>query len=269
MQTTNNTDEKSLEIVRLVYAYRFLSTQGLAALTGLPADHLQERLDTLCAGELLIRIHRPALWEETAPDVYGLDRRGADWVASESGVDRAQIKWSRTGNHVKLLFLEHTLRVNDARIAFTLAARGHPDHKLVIWREGLGIADRAPDPQDATKWLPVRPDGYFCYRVEERRAHFFLEIDLGTESNHCFRQKVRAYIAYRQSGRYRERYGAYAFRVLTVTTSERRMANLLRTTEAEGGGSMFWFTTFGQLREVAALEPCWSLANRRNLKALF
>jgi hypothetical protein len=148
-------------------------------------------------------------------------------------------------------------------------ARGHPDHKLVIWREGLGIADRAPDPQDATKWLPVRPDGYFCYRVGERRAHFFLEVDLGTESNRCFRQKVRAYIAYRQSGRYRERYGAYAFRVLTITTSERRMANLRRATEAEGGGSMFWFTTLDGTHAMACLEPIWRLPTLRYSLGLF
>lgn len=256
-------------MVLALYQYRFLTAEGICALLDLPRDVVQARLEALAAAGFLTRIRRPTLWEEPVPDVYALEQRGANLVATELGLDRAQVKWSPSRNRVKLLFLEHTLRVNDVRIAFTLAARGYHDQKLLTWRQGQQIADRVPDPDDATKWLPVRPDGYFCYRVGERRAHFFLEVDLGTETNRRYQQKVKAYIVYRQSRMYTTRYGAYAFRVLTLTTSARRLANLLRVTKAEGGGSMFWFATFGQLHEASAIETRWLVPNDARLKTLF
>ena len=65
--------------------------------------------------------------------VYCLDHRGADLVAAELGVDRAAITWKRKDNRVGWQFLEHTLAVNDVRIAFELASR-----KLGARNRGLG-----------------------------------------------------------------------------------------------------------------------------------
>jgi hypothetical protein len=88
------------------------------------------------------------------------------------------------------------------------------------------------------EWLPVRPEAYFCYRVGERRSHCFLEADLGTEANRRFRQKVSAYIAYRESGRYRERYGPYAFRsryTRGISDSSSVVRHTLDVTEERSG----------------------------------
>jgi hypothetical protein len=51
--------------------------------------------------------------------------------------------------------------------------------------------------------------------------------------------------------------------VLTVTTGERRLANLKKITEEAGGKSRFWFTTFEQLTSNTALnQPIWQIAGR-------
>jgi hypothetical protein len=53
---------------------------------------------------------------------------------------------------------------------------------------------------------------------------------------------MRAYAAYVASGAYTARYGSRGLRILTVTTSPGRLANLKRIAE-EAGKSRFWFTT--------------------------
>ncbi len=258
-------DRGDREIVLLAYGYRFLTAEQIGSLTGMEAGELGVRLERLRQNRFLARLRKPVLWEEEAgPWAYALDRVGANLVAAETGVDRAEVKWSRSRNRVQSLFLQHALSVNDARVAFTLSAQQHPDHELFAWRQGRQIADRVPDPEDGTKLLPLCPDAYLCYRVGARRSHFFLEVDLGTETNRRFREKVRAYIAYRQSGRFRERYRAYAFRVLTLTTSQKRLANLRRAAEAAGGGSMFWFGTLQAAAHGSVRNTYWQIAGPLN-----
>jgi len=70
------------------------------------------------------------------------------------------------------------------------------------------------------------PDAFFGIKATKGRSYFFLEIDMGTESNQRFGRKIVAYRQYRKTRKYTERYGFKSFRVLTVTTSEQRLENL-------------------------------------------
>jgi len=70
---------------------------------------------------------------------------------------------------------------------------------------------------------------------------------------------------YTQSGRYTERFGTHSLRVLTVTTGERRMANLKRATEEVGGGQMFWFTTIEEAQPDTILTaPIWQVVTAQD-----
>jgi len=72
-------------------------------------------------------------------------------------------------------------------------------------------------------------------------------------------RKVKTYLAYRLSGKFATRYGADQFRVLTVTTSEARLKNLVQATEAAGGRMMFYFSTFDRLGEGNVLtDEVWN-----------
>jgi hypothetical protein len=79
-------------------------------------------------------------------------------------------------------------------------------------------------------------------------------------TNRRWALRIQAYIAYRLGGRFQARYGVLSFRVLTVTTTGRRLANLLATTRRAGGGGIFWFTTFDLLTSQLPLSPIWSAA---------
>ncbi|MBM3302427.1 MAG: replication-relaxation family protein, partial [Deltaproteobacteria bacterium] len=98
---------------------------------------------------------------------------------------------------------------------------------------------------------------------------FFLEIDRATLENKRWREKVQAYQAYTESGKYTERYGTTSLRILTVTTGQKRLSNLKRTTEAAGGGGMFWFTTLEQAQAEQILTvPVWQVAGQKGLQTL-
>jgi hypothetical protein len=57
--------------------------------------------------------------------------------------------------------------------------------------------------------------------------------------------------------------------VLTVTTSDKRLANLKAVTEKVGGMGRFWFTTFGRVREADPIaDPIWFKAGSDELFAL-
>ena len=68
---------------------------------------------------------------------------------------------------------------------------------------------------------------------------------------------------------YRQRYGTDKGRVLTVTTGERRLANLKSITEDAGGRKKFWFTTFAQVSpETVLTDRIWQVASKKGLYAL-
>src|SRR4051812_20246054 len=88
-------------------------------------------------------------------------------------------------------------------------------------------------PQSGAPRAAVVPDGYFVLDSGAHLYHHFLEVDLGTVTGissvygkRDFGRKIRAYLAYYQSGQYEERYSTNKGRVLIVTSGERRLANL-------------------------------------------
>jgi hypothetical protein len=81
--------------------------------------------------------------------------------------------------------------------------------------------------------------------------------------------EIRAYQAYIDSGAYHARFGSRGLRVLTVTTSPARLANLKRIPEEVGGRSRFWFTTMPEVTpETVLTEAIWAVAGRDDRHAL-
>jgi len=251
-------DKLALRLALLLADWRFLRREQIALLLHIEGADLDRLLATLAEGEIIQAVapayHRP---EQT---VYALGRGGAALVAAQLGSDRAGLVRRPRRSGVGLLFLEHLLAINDVRLAFLRAAECHQGHRLLTWRQGGDIADRVPSPGRPGVWLPVRPDGYLAYQAATRRVDAFVEADLGTVTNKRWASRIQAYVAYRLSGRFPARYGVLSFRVLTVTTTERRLANLWHTTQKAGGRGLFWFTTFAELGRHSPLAPIWSVA---------
>lgn len=277
--------QRDLALINACYSYRALTTPQIQQLffkQGSARGQLvqcQHRLKLLYHHSYLYRDEQPTkLSEGRRSLVYFLDRQGATLLAECLRIDVSDLDWHPKNNAAGAshLFLEHLLKTNDIRIAVTLAAdqegislEGWLDDKTLKSRqmkEYVKVKDAKGNEQRAA----VIPDGYFCLRQGQHQYHHFLEADLRTVIGHTSKsgrrdwaRKIRTYLAYHETGQFQHRYAAPSFRVLTVTTGERRLDNLKRITEAAGGKSRFWFTTFDRLNTEAVLsQPIWQIAGR-------
>ena len=277
--------ERDRAILRQVYAFRLMTRDQIERLLFQPENgqtHLTKtskvraRLKLLYHHGYLERIPAPiapGVWAWRP--VYRLSRKGAQLVAGEGGTGVSRLSyWGRGDDKVhrasgaSLLFLHHALQINDVRTAITLAAQrqGYRVEKWISdWqlkseerREYVSIVGRSGQYQQRA----VIPDAYFVLNLGDRRAHFFLELDRATMSGQRWKEKVSAYLAYVRSGQYRERYQTTSLRILTVTTTAKRLENLLKATARAGGKDLFWFTTMDQIAMDTVLSsPIWLLAS--------
>lgn len=272
--------ERDREIIRQVYLYRLMTREQIERLLFPPdqgQDHptktsiARRRLKLLYQNGYLERILtpiRPALWA-TRP-VYRLAEQGAETVAAELGIAPKKLAYWGKGfdkDHraadVSLLFFEHALAINDVRIAVTLAARSK-GYRIEKWLDDNQLkSDVMKDyvtvkGQRRTERVAIIPDAYFLVDLGERRAHFFLELDRATMSSTRWKTRVLGYKTYTESGKYEQRYHTRSLRILTVTTTQARLENLKKTTEAASNQKLFWFTTLDQITpETVFIAPIW------------
>jgi hypothetical protein len=284
--------QRDIQILETLYTARYLTTQQIQALfwrplqggTWGPVKACERRMRLLYTNGLVRRIEQPVKrGEGPQPYIYALDRRGADILVVERGIEPHDIDWKPKSAEENYPFLRHLLATNDVRIALTLACEGH-GVELVSWldekelkSEGMKDYVTITTPEGKRQQTPVIPDAAFLLRWEKKRALFFVEIDCGTVTvapsrweTRGWSRKVQAYLAYADSEAYRRRYGERRARILTVTTSQLRLAHLKATTETTGGGNQFWFTTFELATNQANLltAPIWSVAGRDEPAAL-
>lgn len=272
------------KILRYVQLFRMLTREQVERLLFAPEqgrDHFtktskaRERLKLLYHHGYLERIPLPVgqgswAWQP----VYRLASKGAEIVAADLGVEKTQlVYWGKAEDRVQRttdvtsLFLTHSLRVNDIRVAVTLAAR-EKGYRVETWLDEAQLKSqerkecvRVSD-ERGSQMVAVVPDGYFVIHLGDKRAHFFVELDRATMSNPRWATRVSAYLQYVHSGKYTERYQTSSLRILTITTTEKRMLNLKETTQKAGGEGLFWFTTFDQVEPASVFfRPIWRIAN--------
>jgi hypothetical protein len=270
--------ERDKSVILAVHEYRLLSAPQIEALffsSDKPRGRrtsCQRRLQLLYHHRFLDRLAQPiVLGEGRSPYVYVLDERGADLVATVSGLDRADLAWRPKHNQVSHQFVNHSLAVNDFRIVISLLAdAGH--FEVVEWIgeaefRTLVMRPRVPFRMRGARITRNYPDGYFALLLpgKDREAHFFLETDQGTMSNASWHGKVQAYKEFRLRGLSETHFGTRNFRVLVPTTGERRLRNLKRTTERAGGDHFFWFTCQDRIniwQPSRILEGIWEVATK-------
>lgn len=280
------------EIIKQVYLFRLMTREQIEQLLFPPErgqDHptkttrARQRLRLLYQHGYLERIPAPigsGLWAWRP--VYRLASKGAGLVAESLGTTAAKLPYWGKGfdedhrpTEVSLLFLEHTLKINDVRLAITLAAKAQ-GYKIERWIDETQLKSQEMKDyvslitrQGRSLKVAVVPDAYFVLNLGDRRAHFFLELDRATMSSKRWRTRVLAYKAYTESGKYQKRYQTTSLRILTVTTTPPRLANLKKTTEQAGGSKLFWFTTFEEATpEQILTAPIWRIAGQDGLRPL-
>jgi hypothetical protein len=267
------------EIIRWIYRCRYLTLRQVSRLPSSDArrphlfpptthSNVNKRLRLLFHHGYLWRISRPVAFG-SSEIVYCLDTKGRDLIARELGVGRRQVRWKRysdTSN--ELLFLDHTLAINDLRLNIEVAVR-QGGHRLMEWIDERTLKSRTMkdyvDEPGQDRKMAIVPDGYFTLEISPHIvARFFLEVDRGRQEQKAFRRKIRGYLQYVNSGGYYERYHSHSLRVLIVNTvGARCLANLKHWTEKEASADLFWFSTLEQTEPGSLLnQPVWWVAGK-------
>lgn len=267
--------ERDKRIIENVYLYRFLTRDQIRLLNFENASitACQRRLSLLYHNQYLSAIQKPIpSGYGSSKRVYCLSKRGIEAIAfMHDGLDPRKIKWSRKQNKVEMYFLEHTLAINDVRVAFTVSAR-RLDFTLewIPESELKALKEKVDDPDNPGKSLAVTPDSYIILEGESKRAFFFLEADRATESSRRWKDKIRGYIEYVRSGKYQERYKTDVLRVLTVTTTKERLENLFSATKNIYGANFFWFTDRKKLKGNNIIkDPIWQRTDKKGIYQLW
>lgn len=259
------------QIVQLVYDYRVLSQNQIERLMARSRSTIQRLLRRLYDHGYLERVFLPIAHFGSSPAMYVLDRKGIELLQRMGMADFTGVP----NKTLSGMYLEHTLAMNEFRIAVSQACTQHA-WQIVKWVSENEIKAGYDRVRVPGKKRPVAllPDSYFSIRVPDRGVtHFFLELDRGTMTVPRFREKVLAYVAYYKSGGYAKRYGARGFRVLTVVDGigSGRVDNLAQaSSEVRGIGRRFWFAHRDDLTAKTVFDvPVWQIAGADDKLALF
>ena len=195
--------------------------------------------------------------EQLGEIVYTLDVAGARYLHTQRHADAA-LKWRRTP---RWSTLAHDLKINDFRIAITLAAQASPRFELVQWVSEYELSQ--------TFKAYGRLDGFFrlrrqsptqADRIEE--LAILPEIDMGNHPLKRFvKKKVKPVLSFIGSNEYQRIFGVKYGVCFVITTGTKRLENLKAKTEEAGGNGLFYFTTFDKVNEGAVLtSTIWQLA---------
>lgn len=90
------------------------------------------------------------------------------------------------------------------------------------------------------------PDAFFGITIKDQRHFYILEMDRGTISAKLMLKRYQAYYSWWQKHGAETDYGVRSIRILTVTTSWKRMENLIKAClnvrDNQEGSALFWFT---------------------------
>ena len=262
--------EDDIMMLRHLAKHRFLRATDLARLLARPSKKIGERLAALYHNAYVDRPRRQLEYfmpGARAPYVYALGNAGARILAELDATQAAKVDWTDKNRDATRPFIQHTLLVANVMIALELATRDHAtiqliEPHLILARSPLDT-QRLANPwkwQARVPWIDKQidvslvPDWVFGldFTDQRKRSYFFLEADRGTMSikrdnlnQSSMQKKFLAYLHGHRVKHHTERYGIQNFRVLTVTTSEDRAANMIANVKDITGGrgsNVFLFT---------------------------
>ena len=293
--------ERDVAIVRTVAKHRFLtSDQIIRSLTGISAAELAtqlaerpwafqqigRRLYLLHAHHFLDRPPSQSLQLSAfAHRAYGLGREGARLLESLGDPINAQLDWTLKNTRATSIFLLHTLETADTMLQFEAAARPGgvrllTQHELLPFFPEATRASHDPfalrvtvQHKGAPLTIAVIPDRLFSIVYPDNtRQTFALEQDRGTMDvtskrlvgKASFMRKLTGYYASFRQAKHAEVWNVKAFRVLTVTTSDKRIHNLCqaqRTVTHDHANDLFLYTTSARLTEHGPFGSAWLRAD--------
>lgn len=260
---------RDIQLLRNLSRLRLASAAQLAALDGGSAQNVSRALLALFENGYVERpvaqVASRLLYEGSRPTIYGLTRRGAALLRQNGEeVRRRLLDGIDKERGAGWRFIEHTVAIAEFWVSLELAARHREDLRILERSEILEDAPKSKMDRLVRLEASIRlggnlkknsvvPDALFGLRInDERECFFMVEIDRGEMPIERYRNTQRTYfskkmLTYYEANRQQRHVhdlGIENFRVLTVTTDQRRVENMLSSLNAitDGKGSnMFLF----------------------------
>lgn len=273
--------ERDSHILRLLHRHRFLRSHHIISLLGDSPQPVLRRLHLLYHHGYLERPRAQLDYYHHGGSrhiVYGLGKKGLALIQQETGVTTSGDSLAENNRSAGRLFLAHALLVSDVMVALELACRTHGQVRLIHEDELEAAGKRKP-----FRWrvkingrskLGVVPDRVFALEYPDAnnttcRSYFFLEADRGTMPvirrqlfQTSFFRKLLAYEATWNQNLHRTHFGLHRFRVLTVTTSAKRVETIIKACSTlKRGQGLFLFADSTVLeRPDSMLSAIWHTA---------
>lgn len=259
---------RDFRILEEVHKHRALTSIQIHELLfrGPSRSRSQDRLKRLAEHKYLRSIEQPMPpFGGKSAYVYAIAKKGATLLEEYLDEDVKVVRIPKTEDK-----LTHLLRTNDVRIVFAIRAE-EADLTIRQWKDDRTLYQEWG--KETAEKAPLIPDGYVELEYKEGsdtyRYSLFLEVDLGTEPLGEWRSKIKRYLHYQASGLYEKAYHTPHMQVLTVCRSDRRMKNLISTTDKAGGADRFWFSTFDRMIEDNPFtSPMWFVPRYSDPQAL-
>ena len=238
--------------------YRFLTCRHLFPLYFPSESACQRRMSQLRKAGLVQRCFTPVIYEKQKREVvYTLARKGAKELARALNISPKGLAGSAKFSP---LFLEHSLRISNFMCSLEAALRKAPA-KLVSWiseKQLRSLKLKVSNPEQYGEKIPIIPDGFFSIKMGERIENFFLEADRGTMPIPKIRKKMMGYIQLYRRGLHKEVFGLPHFRVLVITTNEKRRDLMMQELRDIGYClNMFLFAIWQDIKPQSILEKIW------------
>jgi Replication-relaxation len=274
-------DNRKLDMLEWLRKYERLTTEQVALLDGGSEQNVSRILHRLELAGHTIRPYgqRQSFNDKREPWIHGLANQGADELAEKRGIERGKLDWNKK-NRVAKGNYKHKILINELRVRLEVDVRNRRHMSYIeepALLKHLGVTSK-------TWQVPIMEDGkvvevgvttdYFFRLVfhQEPKPHNFatfpFEADRATETNDTEREidvylyrKMLAYYFTYLLGIHTELFGFKEFRVPILTTSPKRVENLIEVNKRfnNGEGSdLFLFTDRASLcASPSVLEHKW------------
>lgn len=196
---------RDMEVLYLIYDYRFIQSDQIVRLISGSRRKLLERLQKLFHHGYVERLADRRIRTRSGSDrmVYTITNRAAELITEELGVPVGKVNWASKNRSVTERHIKHTLMIAKFRTALTLAVAQADNLTLSFWRESRGVG-QSSDPELCDKVMieagerkkeaaPVVPDAFFALKLPKGEYYFYLEADRSTMTNERFLKKLKAY----------------------------------------------------------------------------
>lgn len=218
-------------LLRFLRQHRYATTDQLRRVFFV--DHASDTAATRACLRVLDRLLKQRILTRLERRIGGSRRGSAGfiWGLDVIGdrLTRAEDSPRRRVQEPSFAFLTHTLAVTETHVALLEAARSGTflvngvQVETEAWREYVS-------PRGIRSIL--KPDLMTTISSDAYDDHWYVEVDLGTESLPVLLRKCRAYDDYRRTGRAQAEHGVFP-RVLWVLTTPERVAKLTAAIAAE------------------------------------